>query len=841
MAYNKTVWVNDTAPAINADNLNKIENELEYLDASNVGSVHKNLTGTDKAYYPVNLPRGTNITMSTSDGSLMPSTIRLNVYNSSKSQLTYYNFTSGLASRTVTVNVDGAVYLRWNEKPPVPLQVEIGDSATSYEKYFYDSQSLDALRTEDIEKKLRTYSHFWEVGGLGSNGKDYDQRDTSIRTLYLGHVEYVNLTHSVDASICLYDGSGTFVARLVNLFGLVDVYALHSNYNFELIRVEALETTYANSDYIEIGFETIYEESGYITPILENGTIITPSNANAINISKVPCKYGDWVEFNPVRPNTDGYYYTYGYSLYDINGSLISQETTAAKRYKRIYISNVNVKFVRFFIVEYNGTSYNPLRVSTYGYTPYVSYPGEVGEEIPEDAEVLSEWKQGGITDGADSSSNVRIRTGYISLLGAEQLLIVVQTGYWFALTFYDEDKNFVSTSSEWQTYSQILYANPDFKNVAYLRVALRKSSNGTIVPADGTNISGLLRTLPPIYDSLLTLNDKIDRFSRFSQNDYNNLLSQAKFSPSGAKVLTLMHFSDIHDNSKAMSAAMDLYQTFNSKIDDMVHTGDVVKANYSDGLTNWIDSGCAAQVISVIGNHDSEENLVLGTAGKENVYNGMLKPYIGNWGVVQPSGVDDSTSGDYCACYYYKNYSDVKIRLVVLDSNWWDDYQKTWLANVLDDALTNEYSIIFAVHTPRFVTGVTDANFCSYTEPIINEPASFANIPNDWLDPVNDFIEGGGEVICMLSGHNHRDHFGYLTLYPDILCMTADKASVARTIDTARITGESNQYAFNVITFNPTEKWIKLVRFGAEVDGEMRGKHVFSYDYANKRILAQW
>lgn len=32
MAYTKTSWSNDTAPAINASNLNKIENELEYLD-----------------------------------------------------------------------------------------------------------------------------------------------------------------------------------------------------------------------------------------------------------------------------------------------------------------------------------------------------------------------------------------------------------------------------------------------------------------------------------------------------------------------------------------------------------------------------------------------------------------------------------------------------------------------------------------------------------------------------------------------------------------------------------------------------------------------------------------
>ena len=79
------------------------------------------------------------------------------------------------------------------------------------------------------------------------------------------------------------------------------------------------------------------------------------------------------------------------------------------------------------------------------------------------------------------------------------------------------------------------------------------------------------------------------------------------------------------------------------------------------------------------------------------------------------------------------------------------------------------------------------------------------------------------------------------MTNYSDVLCITADKASVARTIDTARITGEENATAFNFVTINTTDKWIKIVRIGAEVDGQMRGKHVFCYDYNNKRIVSQW
>ena len=40
MSYTKTNWQNGATPAINADNLNKIEDELEALDAGKVGFIN---------------------------------------------------------------------------------------------------------------------------------------------------------------------------------------------------------------------------------------------------------------------------------------------------------------------------------------------------------------------------------------------------------------------------------------------------------------------------------------------------------------------------------------------------------------------------------------------------------------------------------------------------------------------------------------------------------------------------------------------------------------------------------------------------------------------------------
>lgn len=611
----------------------------------------------------------------------------------------------------------------------------------------------------------------------------------------------------------------------------------------------------------------------YIAPIvapvktntkLENGTISNPNNANAVRTANfIECKKGDVVTFYPVRPNMNGYSYLYGYRVYDANGNTVVNVSDVIADGNVVTITNQNAASIKFFIVESDGTNMNPLRADTYGYVPYAIVVN--GTSIQEHIDKIEDnlnyviskneilnnasWYQGGIDQGVDTNSSIRIKTGYFDVGYVCELDITITNGYAYALNYYDINKNWISSDNSWQ-YSNAKYVKSDYPTgTGYIRVVLRKGTNTSIVPTACANISGIASIVA--QQGIEYVIDKIDSLDIVSDNEtahYNDLLSQARFSPRPnpdlphtANVLTLLHFSDVHDNLVAMEKALDIYSTYSSKIDDMIHTGDVVRGNWSDGLTNWIDSGCAESVISVIGNHDSEENYILGTAGKETVYSGMLAPYIENWDVVQPSGVNDPASNHYCACYYYKDYADQHMRLIVLDTNWWDSYQKDWLADVLDDALTNEYAIILACHSPRFVTGITDANFCSYTEPNINEPASFSNISNDWLDPVDDFINDGGEVICMLAGHNHRDHIGYLTNYPNVLCITADKASVARTMDTERVTGENNATAFNAITFNATDKWIKIVRFGAEIDGQMRGKHVFCYDYANKKIVSQW
>lgn len=70
---------------------------------------------------------------------------------------------------------------------------------------------------------------------------------------------------------------------------------------------------------------------------------------------------------------------------------------------------------------------------------------------------------------------------------------------------------------------------------------------------------------------------------------------------------------------------------------------------------------------------------------------------------------------------------------------------------------------------------------------------------------------------------------------------MSAEKAGTARTSGQARVDGERNANSYNLVSVDPTDHLIRLVRYGADVDGWLRGRHVFCYDYLNKQIISQW
>lgn len=122
------------------------DNELNY----------KNLAGLDaNVFYPVDIPAGTYVVMSTADGEKINQRgLNLYFYDENKNSLGYYNFTSSNASRSV--NAPGSVktrYLKWDSAPNREVQVEIGNVKTTYVPYHYPV----GKRISQLESDIGTY------------------------------------------------------------------------------------------------------------------------------------------------------------------------------------------------------------------------------------------------------------------------------------------------------------------------------------------------------------------------------------------------------------------------------------------------------------------------------------------------------------------------------------------------------------------------------------------------------------------------------------------------------------------------------------------------------------
>ena len=125
-----------------------------------------NLMGMDKGFkYPVYIPQGSRIRISTSDGSVLPTsnTLRLNTYDKDGVYVTYYGVNTGASYKVTSAVSRDIYYLAWNEDYATPLMVNASEGTPeqlAYEPYFSAPKKLasDLLalngRTNDAVKDI---------------------------------------------------------------------------------------------------------------------------------------------------------------------------------------------------------------------------------------------------------------------------------------------------------------------------------------------------------------------------------------------------------------------------------------------------------------------------------------------------------------------------------------------------------------------------------------------------------------------------------------------------------------------------------------------------------------
>ena len=294
-------------------------------------------------------------------------------------------------------------------------------------------------------------------------------------------------------------------------------------------------------------------------------------------------------------------------------------------------------------------------------------------------------------------------------------------------------------------------------------------------------------------------------------------------------KPFTLLHASDLHGVKEQLQRIVDYQKYYKQFIDDSIISGDVVLGTFDDDFTFFSDVDGAENIMLSVGNHDTAEagSPIDWTAhvGQDS-YEKFIKDFASIWGINEIVN----------KCYYYKDYADYAIRLIVVDcmeNN--SQEQLTWFENTLNGAKANEYAVVVVTHYSPARNELFECSFTSRQGYSVGDTLS-----SDFVAKVEDFIEGGGEFVCWLSGHEHNDFVGIVEGTTQ-LSITVGTASTlpAATIwsDTERIEGTKTWDLFNVVSVDTYQKIIKVLRVGANTDSWLRNKNAMVLQYASNSL----
>lgn len=416
-----------------------------------------------------------------------------------------------------------------------------------------------------------------------------------------------------------------------------------------------------------------------------------------------------------------------------------------------------------------------------------------------------------------------------------------------FCCVFYGNKERYRFSAET--TVARVAYGSGDVGNAEYLifnavNNTLRfvvSSQNVTGISADDYLVAtfqyGLNgNSLPPSYVSYPAVDDTI-----FNNNDKNLIderIIETRYCGNNNKTgLTLIHFSDIHGSTANISRIIQVYSAYQDYIDGILHTGDSVNTYYAND--NPFDTVGGSQVMNVIGNHDcwiQGDTWYNATAAqayaKFFVGSDTTNPYITSWNV--------ESAGENL-CYYYKDYADYDIRLIVLDCMHYDATQETWFIQALAGAKTGGLSVIVATHYAA-QSGITPINctFTSYGKTIDAVTGErIERLQESAFDCVDDFIAAGGKFICWLVGHVHYDYIGTVTDHANQLVILINCGVMdARYGTDKRVTGTKTQDCMNVIGFDTVNKLVKICRIGISQDWFGREKNLLCVSYDTKQVI---
>jgi hypothetical protein len=265
-----------------------------------------------------------------------------------------------------------------------------------------------------------------------------------------------------------------------------------------------------------------------------------------------------------------------------------------------------------------------------------------------------------------------------------------------------------------------------------------------------------------------------------------------------------------------------------------------------------------------------------------EQFHNKFISPVVSKWGLKTDGGGTPYTNGKN---YYFKDFTDQKIRFIVVDeyelpnqyntdgvtlfagrgARWISQEQANWFINSLSTTPSG-YGVIVAKHAPdgkrgedanafnsRYLKGKDHQQSYQYVGGV-SYTTFFADIVQSFIErttinkTVNqsaggivsdivitaDFSGVNSEFICYVSGHTHADGINYLKDYPKQLDLNinCNNTFYQHYSNLNLIDGTMYEDAINVYSVDRNRGVIHIVRIGGEysADGDRRDLMTIKY-----------
>ena len=324
------------------------------------------------------------------------------------------------------------------------------------------------------------------------------------------------------------------------------------------------------------------------------------------------------------------------------------------------------------------------------------------------------------------------------------------------------------------------------------------------------------------------------------SENNYGENLATPVFS--------LLHLSDIHADVDALKRIVEKSSEY--QLDDMLCTGDMVSTDATERIADWWEP----KILTCIGNHDvtiitynNDGRIISADWSKLTMQERDTKyisPFISQWGsVTHESGTS----------YYFKDYPNKKVRLVVVDimlyyqrsgstSHETESAKQTqWLEETLQSAINLDYHVVIATHYPLLGAIAKECSFSPYGsdgKPFFDD--AFTTILQDTVDK---YIQKGLHFVCYLSGHVHTDAVVYVdkTTKQIQILVTCAHTKVKKVWSKGDQYRGPNDDAMNVVCVDTYHNLLKLVRIGgANIDKCMRPRKAICINYKTGVVVGE-